>query len=67
MEVERLKRVFKYKGQELPDPDHSLSTSEVKSLLSGTWPELINAKVQGPEIKDGKQIFSFSEQLGSKG
>jgi PRTRC genetic system protein C len=67
LEIERYERVFEFNGEIIPDPSPELTVQEIQTLLSAKWPELVNAKVGSPEIKDGKQVFSFSGNLGTKG
>ena len=61
----QLKRVFVYKDKELPEimgsPEANLRHYET------IYPELVNASVMGPEIKDGKAIYTFTPKVGTKG
>ena len=67
MEVQQLKRVFKHKKKNLADVDPTLSPDEVMNIYSHTYPELVNAKVEGPKIEKNQAIFTFSSSLGTKG
>ena len=61
----KLKRVFLYKGKELPEvmgsPEANLTH------YSTLYPELVNATITGPEIKDGKAIYTLEPKTGTKG
>ncbi|WP_338871657.1 PRTRC system protein C [Spirosoma sp. SC4-14] len=70
--VTELERKFTYsvKGQNvtLPDPDPSLSPEAVMNFYSNTYPELISAKITGPEIKNDAMVYSFGTAvMGTKG
>lgn len=67
LQIEVLKRKFMFDEQELPEPNPSFSTTEVRDFYSGQYPELNNASIIGPVIKDGKQLFTFKTIIGSKG
>lgn len=67
LEIVQAKRMFKYDGIELPDPLPGQSTSRVLEFYSGTYPELTNAKVTGPEIKNDVAVYEFDAELGEKG
>ncbi len=67
LQVSAMPREFLYNGQKLPDPDPSLSPERVKSMFAVTYPELATATVEGPTVKDGKMVFSYSKAIGVKG
>ena len=67
-----LERKFNYtvKGQNvtLNDPDPKMSPEAVMNFYSNTYPELISAKITGPEIKNDALIYSFGTAvMGTKG
>jgi PRTRC genetic system protein C len=66
-EVNKLERVFKFKDKTLKDPDETLSTNEILDFYSNQYPELNNAKVSGPVVKDDKLEYEFSTSVGTKG
>lgn len=67
MEVSKVKRVFKYKGQELEDIP-GLPETEVIKIYSGQFPELVNATVQYKGMdNDYNQEFEFITSTGVKG
>lgn len=61
------KRVFKFKGNSLSDPDPSMSPLEVQKFYSGTYPELTTATVQGPSMVDEVAVYEFKTSVGTKG
>ena len=60
-------RVFKFGATELADPDPGLPTDQVKSIYAGMYPDLTNATITGPTLKDGKQVYEFKRSVGTKG
>jgi PRTRC genetic system protein C len=62
-----LKRVFRYDGQELADPIATLTPAQVLDFYSTSFPELINAEVEGPNELDGKIVYTFKRSTGTKG
>lgn len=50
-------RRFIYNGQDLIDPDPSMSPDEVRQLYACTIPELNNAIVHYPDSEDGNYMF----------
>jgi PRTRC genetic system protein C len=67
MRVERTERSFRYSGLVLPDPDPSLGIEGVRSVYASTYPEIVTAAVSGPELLDGKQVYTFQKAIGTKG
>jgi PRTRC system protein C len=67
LEIKGFDRVFKYKGNELSDPDLSMSPEEVMKFYSNTYPELTNSNVYGPDISEDKAVYEFKNTVGTKG
>lgn len=67
IQVQALKRVFKYNGMNLPDPAADMSPDEVKDLYSASYAELATAVVEGPETKGNQLIYTFRKAVGTKG
>lgn len=67
MRVERTERLFRYSGLVLPDPDPSLGIEAVISIFASTYPEITTAAVNGPEVVDGKQVYTLQKAIGTKG
>lgn len=67
LKVQSINRVFKYKGDKLVDIGSHLTPEDVRDAYAATYPELATARIAGPEIQDGKQIYTFETSAGSKG
>ena len=65
MSIKTIKRVFKYNDLELEDVGGS--PENVLNHYSMTIPELINARVKSPEIKDDKAVYEFETKVATKG
>jgi len=65
--IKQLPRVFFYDNKEIPEPNQSFDEIESIKFLSGTYPELINAKVEKREIKNDKLVVVLSINAGTKG
>src|SRR5215472_7210333 len=67
MQIQQTERVFRYSGGlVLPDPDPSLGIEAVRQVYASSYPEIITAVVSGPELVDGKQVFTFKTAVGTK-
>lgn len=64
---QELKRVFNYKSEKLTDPNPGLTPAEVLDFYSDKYPELVNATMTGPNIKDDSLEFDFSVKFKEKG
>ena len=62
-----LKRVFKYNGRNLPDPDPAMSPDEVRTFYASAYPELQSGVVEGPDDEGNKLVFELRRALGTKG
>lgn len=72
MEKVTIKRVFELKRKgatvKLTDPDESLPPAKVAVFYSNSYPELLNASVQGPTINEnGEAVYTFGATVGTKG
>ncbi len=73
LEVKALQRDFVSRqgkgGSErvLADPAPGMSPEEVRAHYSQVYPELASASIDGPEIRDGRQVYVFSRSVGTKG
>ena len=65
--VTTLVRAFAYNGVALPDPGPALPVEQVRDVYSATYPEIVTASIEGPEIKGGKQVYTFRRAVGTKG
>ena len=53
---------------DLPDPDPSLSPQAVQNFYANTYPELVSAKLTGPDMKNDTWVYSFgTTAIGTKG
>jgi PRTRC genetic system protein C len=60
-------RLFRYSGGlVLPDPDPSLGIEAVRQVYASSYPEIITAAVSGPELVDGKHVYTFKTAVGTK-
>ncbi|MBC3871778.1 PRTRC system protein C [Undibacterium oligocarboniphilum] len=67
LEIANVIRFFVYNGTKLPDINPTFSVSKIAELYSAAYPELTNALIEGPVMKDGEAIFTFSKAAGGKG
>jgi PRTRC genetic system protein C len=67
LETTTLKRVFNYGKIKLTDPSPSMEPKDVMQFYSGQYPELTNASLEGPTIKDDEIVFEFGKTVGVKG
>ena len=51
----------------LSDPDSGLSPQAVLNFYSNTYPILVTAKIEGPEISDDEVQYRFATTIGTKG
>ena len=67
MTVKPVQRVFKWQGKNLTDPNPKLGPAQVKTILAAHHPQLTSADIEGPELKDGKEVYKFVLRTGTKG
>ncbi len=67
MSAATLPRVFRYNSVELEDPGLEHDPVDVRNLYSATYPEITSAAIEGPEVKDGKRVYTFRKAVGTKG
>ena len=65
--TEKLPRVFRYNSVELEDPGPEQDPVEVRNTYTAIYPEITSAAIEGPEIKDGKRVYTFRKAVGTKG
>ena len=65
--METLKRVFKYNGRSLPDPDPAMKPDEVRTFYAHTYPELQSGVVDGPEENGARLEYELRRAVGTKG
>ncbi|WP_409286972.1 PRTRC system protein C [Pseudomonas guariconensis] len=63
-----LTRVFRFGGRDLPDPDPSLSVTDVLKHYARQFARLNGGKVVDPIIEADKQIYEFRQgNFGDRG
>lgn len=61
------KREFRLGVRILPDLNPSLEPEESLQLHTKDYPEIVNSKLEGPQIIDGAQVYTIKASLGYKG
>lgn len=67
MEINELKRAFKYNGVALDDPNQKFSLVQVRDFFAAVYPEIISADIEGPDQVGNTQIYTFKRAVGTKG
>ena len=67
MQAKTLERQFLFNGQTLPDLGGHYSPAQLKDLYASNFPDLLNAEIEGPNVKDGKAVYTFKRTTGTKG
>ena len=67
LETRPITRVFKFNNRRLPDPNPKLSPLQIRDVYAAQFPELASAAVEGPELKEGSQVYTLARQVGTKG
>ena len=67
MQVTQLRRVFHFNSLRLDDPNPAWSPDRVREFFSASFPDLTNAEVAGPDVKDGQAVFTIRRNVGTKG
>ncbi len=70
-EVVKLIRKFEIekagKKIQIDDPNPEMSEEEVRKFLCATYPDLTNAVLYGPEIKNEVMVYGFKTSFAPKG
>ena len=67
LETRAVTRSFRFNNRVLPDPNPQLSPAQVKDLYAAQFPELASAAIEGPELRNGQQVYTLARQVGTKG
>jgi len=67
LNVQGLKRQFKFGNRVLDDPDKNMTPDEVMQFYSGTYPELTTSNVHGPKVEGDVAVYEFKTTVGTKG
>ncbi|GGR13411.1 PRTRC system protein C [Deinococcus ruber] len=64
-----MKRVFKFDGKVLEDPNPKMTPEQVKQFYSQTYPELLTAGIGSPveDLKAGTFTIELIKHYGRKG
>jgi len=52
---------------ELSDPNTNLGPDEILKHYMPMYPELTNARIEGPKVESGKAIYTFTTEVGTHG
>ncbi|CAJ0740877.1 PRTRC system protein C [Ralstonia mannitolilytica] len=67
MEAIQLHREFRYNGVRLADPSPNFTLEQVRDFYANTYPEILNADIEGPAIEGAQQVYTFRRAVGTKG
>ncbi|MBR8027802.1 PRTRC system protein C [Burkholderia cenocepacia] len=67
MQTETLIREFRYNGARLTDPSPAFSLHQVRDFYGNTYPEIVNAEIEGPEVIGSRNVYTFRRAVGTKG
>lgn len=67
MQTESLVREFNYNGAKLVDPAPSMTIAQVRDFFSATYPEIVNAEIEGPVVNGSRSTYTFRRAVGTKG
>ena len=67
MEVTALGRSIIFDGKELADLNPSASVEDVVKMHAAAKPALATATIEGPVVKDGKNVYTVAQRIGTKG
>ncbi len=67
MQVIQLTREFRYNGVRLADPSPKFTLEQVRDFYANTYPEMLNADIDGPNVEGTLQVYGFRRAVGRKG
>ena len=67
LQIQGVKRQFKYGNRQLDDPDPNMTPEEVMQFYAGTYPELTTSNVHGPKMDGDVAVYEFKTTVGTKG
>lgn len=67
MQTEALARDFRYNGARLTDPSPAFTLAQVRDFYANTYPEIVNAEIEGPDVIGNRNVFTFRRAVGTKG
>lgn len=67
MQTTQLTREFRYNGVRLADPSPNFTLEQVRDFYANTYPEILNADIDGPAVEGAQQVYTFRRAVGTKG
>lgn len=67
LQIQGVKRQFKFGNRQLDDPDPDMTPEEVMQFYAGTYPELTTSNVHGPKMEGEVAVYEFKTTVGTKG
>ena len=67
MQTTQLTREFRYNGVRLADPSPNFTLDQVRDFYANTYPEILNADIDGPNVEGTQQVYTFRRAVGTKG
>ncbi|MGD7196540.1 PRTRC system protein C [Ralstonia pseudosolanacearum] len=67
MQATQLTREFRYNGVRLADPSPRFTLEQVRDFYANTYPEILNADIDGPSVEGTLQVYGFRRAVGRKG
>ncbi|MDR6445569.1 UNVERIFIED_ORG: PRTRC genetic system protein C [Burkholderia sp. 1263] len=67
MKTQALAREFRYNGAKLTDPSPTFTLQQVRDFYANTYPEIVNAEIEGPDVVGNRNVFTFRRAVGTKG
>ena len=67
LQIQGVKRQFKYGNRQLDDPDPEMTPEEVMQFYAGTYPELTTSNVHGPKMEGEVAVYEVKTTVGTKG
>lgn len=61
------RRVFRFNGRDLPDPDATMKADEVLTHYARQFPKLLGGKVVDPTIEGDAHVYELRANFGDKG
>lgn len=67
LQIQGVKRQFKFGNRQLDDPDPDMTPEEVMQFYAGTYSELTTSNVHGPKMEGDVAVYEFKTTVGTKG
>jgi len=66
MEITKLVRKFTFDGVTLDDPSPVMTPEQVKNVFALSYPNILNAVIEGPVAKNDTLVYTFKRNVGTK-